>query len=103
MKNRTDVWKLRQMQQAQPRVLVRMPTSQNIKTKEQPHEKATPKETDAPSDKRDAIRDDFAIPPSFKPDEKRRAAELVEMEMAAIRQEALVYTRPYEGGEGRAK
>lgn len=91
-------------QQAQRRVLIRMPSSDNSKAKEQPHEKTTSKQANAPSDMRDAIRSDFAIPPVFhKPDEKRRSTELDPLEMEAIRAEAVNYTRPFEGGEGRAK
>ena len=106
MKTRTDIWKLRQAQlNAHSQVLIRMPSPSpnNAKAKEPSNEKATPKKAAAPSDSRDAIRTDFAIPPVFpKQNEKRRSTEPDEVEMAAIRQEALIYTRPFGGDEGRA-
>lgn len=99
MNKRESLWKLRKLQQAQPRVLIRMPkTPNNAIRKEQHNEKATPKQTDATSDMRDAIRTDFAVP---TPVEKRGPAELDALEMAALRKEALNYTRPFEVGEGR--
>ncbi len=102
MKTRNDLWILRQTQQAQPRVLIRMPTPQNIKSKEQHNEKATPKQTDAPSDMRDELRTDFAIQPVFpKPDAERRPTQPDPVEMEAIRAEALIYTRLFGGEERR--
>lgn len=99
MKTRTDILKLRQAQlNAQRQVLIRMPN--NVKAKEPLNEKAKPMQADTQNDKRDAIRADFAIPPVVHtPDAKRRAAQLSQVEMEAIRTEALTYTRPYDAGE----
>ena len=104
MKTRADMWKLRQAQQrAQQQVLIRMPSPQNTKSKELANEKVTPKQTSAPDEKRKDVLTNFAIPPVFsKPDAKRRAAELDPLEMEAIRNEALIYTRPFDGEEERS-
>lgn len=97
MMTRNELWQKRQQ-------AIRVARTQlnNITRKEKLSEKATPKQMDTPVEKRNAVLANFAITPSFpERDEGNRSAEPDPLEMEAIRQEAVNYTRPFGGNKGR--